>query len=44
MEELLMVIHILAESQPLLIQLELQDQMSFLEDKVDTVTGAIKHM
>jgi hypothetical protein len=36
------VIHFLAESQPQLIQLSQEDQMSVFEERVDTVTSAIK--
>jgi uncharacterized protein (DUF2344 family) len=44
MEELVKVVHVLAENQPQLIQLSLEDQMSILEDRVDTVTRAIKFL
>jgi hypothetical protein len=44
MEELGKLIHFLAESQPQLVQLSLEDQMSGFEERVDTMTSAIKSL
>jgi hypothetical protein len=40
-KDLVKVIHVLAESQPQLIQLALDDQLSIFEDRIDTVISAI---
>ncbi len=44
MEELVKVIHVLAESQPQLIPLALDDQLILFEDSIGTVTSAIKQL
>jgi hypothetical protein len=41
---LVKIIHVLAESQPQLIQLALDDQLSLFKDRLDTVTSAIKQL
>jgi hypothetical protein len=43
-EELVKVIHVLAENQPQPIQLSLEDQMNVFEERVDTVSSAIKSL
>jgi hypothetical protein len=42
MEELSKVCNDLVESQPQLIQLSLEDQMSVFEDRIDLVTSKIE--
>jgi hypothetical protein len=44
MGELVKVIHVLSESQSQHIQLAVDDQLSLLEDMIDTVTSAIKQL
>jgi hypothetical protein len=46
MEELVKVIHVLVESQPQLIQVTLDDQLSMFEDRteLETVTSVIKQL
>ncbi len=44
MEELVKVIHVLAESEPQLIQIALDNQLSMFEERIYTITCAIKHL